>query len=251
MLTFYFSGADGSMIVSDTLTAGMVGRQVLLKFSPEWENLSKTVIFSDGEETRDVVFTGNPVTIPAEVLKYPLRRLAVGALGLGEGGKVVIPTIRALGPEIRPGVEPSGDPGTDPELPVWQQILTLLGDLEDLLTNNRDTLVEAINEALSKASDAKRMYFIPHVSAEGILSWSNYGNLPNPHPANIRGPAGADGKSAYRYAQEGGYEGTEGEFVEKMAAIALGQLMLKDAVTGKDYKLYVENGNLRMREGEV
>ena len=190
------------------------------------------------------------VTIPAEVLKYPLRRLAVGVLGLGEGGKVVIPTIRALGPEIRPGVEPSGDPGTDPELPVWQQILTLLGDLEDLLTNNRDTLVEAINEALSKASDAKRMYFIPHVSAEGILSWSNYGNLPNPHPANIRGPAGADGKSAYRYAQEGGYEGTEGEFVEKMAAIALGQLMLKDAVTGKDYKLYVENGNLRMREGE-
>ena len=30
MLTFYFSGADGSMIVSDTLTAGMVGRQVQL-----------------------------------------------------------------------------------------------------------------------------------------------------------------------------------------------------------------------------
>ncbi len=32
-----------------------------------------------------------------------------------------------------------------------------------------------------------------------------------------QGPAGADGKSAYQYAQDGGYTGTETEFAEKMA----------------------------------
>ena len=34
----------------------------------------------------------------------------------------------------------------------------------------------------------------------------------------IVGPAGADGKSAYAYAVDGGYTGTEAEFAEKMAA---------------------------------
>ena len=38
-------------------------------------------------------------------------------------------------------------------------------------------------------------------------AWQNIGSLQGPP-----GPAGADGKSAYQYAQEGGYTGTEAEF---------------------------------------
>ena len=34
---------------------------------------------------------------------------------------------------------------------------------------------------------------------------------------NIKGPAGAGGKSAYQYAVEGGYNGTEAAFTEKLA----------------------------------
>ena len=36
-----------------------------------------------------------------------------------------------------------------------------------------------------------------------------------------QGPAGADGKSAYQYAKEGGYTGTEAEFAEKLAQVQL------------------------------
>ena len=36
-------------------------------------------------------------------------------------------------------------------------------------------------------------------------------------PKGDTGPTGADGKSAYQYAQEGGYTGTETEFAEKLA----------------------------------
>lgn len=35
--------------------------------------------------------------------------------------------------------------------------------------------------------------FIPAVSPEGIISWSNNGNLPNPSPINIKGRDGEDG----------------------------------------------------------
>ena len=36
-------------------------------------------------------------------------------------------------------------------------------------------------------------YYIPSVSKEGILSWTNSGNLSNPDPINIKGPQGDQG----------------------------------------------------------
>jgi len=35
--------------------------------------------------------------------------------------------------------------------------------------------------------------FTPSVSANGVISWTNDGSLPNPQPVNIKGPAGKDG----------------------------------------------------------
>ncbi len=43
--------------------------------------------------------------------------------------------------------------------------------------------------------------FIPSVSKDGVISWTNNGNLPNPAPVNIRGkegPAGQDGYTPIR-----------------------------------------------------
>mgnify|MGYP000201805855 FL=1 len=37
------------------------------------------------------------------------------------------------------------------------------------------------------------MTFIPSVSAEGVISWTNDGDLDNPAPVNIKGPTGAQG----------------------------------------------------------
>ena len=37
----------------------------------------------------------------------------------------------------------------------------------------------------------------------------------------IKGKDGKDGKSAYQYAQEGGFDGTEEEFANKLASISL------------------------------
>lgn len=74
--------------------------------------------------------------------------------------------------------------------------------------------------------------FIPSVSADGVISWTNDKELPNPEPVNIKGgkgdpgengkdgadgQPGAEGKSAYKYAVVGGYTGTEADFAAKMA----------------------------------
>lgn len=146
MLTFRYSGADGLMAVPETITAGMRGKQILLEFSPEWEGLSKTVVFSNGEVTRDVVFGGNPVTIPAEILEEPLKKLTVGVYGVGDDGSLAIPTVRARGPVIMPGAQPSGEAAAEPVIPLWEQIHAQLGDLGELDTDTKENLVAAINE---------------------------------------------------------------------------------------------------------
>ena len=60
--------------------------------------------------------------------------------------------------------------------------------------------------------------FYPHVSAEGIISWTNDGGKPNPDPVNIKG---TDGKSAYQAAVEAGFSGTESEFNEYLSNIGV------------------------------
>ena len=213
MLTFYFNGAEGTMKVPQVLTSGMVGKKLLLEFSPEWEDLVKTVVFSNGTVTRDVVFSGNPVTIPAEVLEEPLKTLEVGVYGLGSGGEPVIPTVRAQGPVIHPGVKPSGDPSTDPTLPVWGQILAQLGDLSDLSTQTRENLVAAINEVLRRLEAVEEMdetLTLPGVAADAkavgdaLRSLKEGLEQANEHIADIRGifPVAAEGTRATHSASE-------------------------------------------------
>ena len=57
------------------------------------------------------------------------------------------------------------------------------------------------------------------------------------------GPKGADGKSAYETAKEGGYTGTESDFSAALAA-AVKAGALVDDVTGEKYRLGVANGGL-------
>ena len=135
MLTFHFTGADGSMTQAETLTSGMEGRQIRLELDSSWENLTKTAVFRAGAITRVVMDPGTAVTIPAEVLERPYVKLLVGLYGTDADGKLVIPTVMAEGPLIEPGAAPTED-GSAKDLPVWKnlqsQINNLAYRLEDL-----------------------------------------------------------------------------------------------------------------------
>ena len=160
-----------------------------------------------------------------------------------------------------------------------QTIQSQIGDLSDLTTEAKDTLVAAINEAAQTGggggSGEDGGYYAPSVDNEGNLTWTaSKTDMPAVDGANIKGPKGdtgsqgptgatgpkgdtgdtgatgaqgpqgpkgdtgatgpkgetgatgatgpkgekgADGKSAYQYAVEGGYSGTEEEFAAKLA----------------------------------
>ena len=63
------------------------------------------------------------------------------------------------------------------------------------------------------------------------------------------GPKGADGKSAYETAKEGGYSGAESDFSTALAA-AVKAGALVDDVTGEKYRLGVSGGGLYYRKEE-
>lgn len=164
MITIHCSRACAHLASPpELLTAGMAKAvTVQFVFSPEWDGLTKTAVFSNGKTTVDVLaanWDGDTVPVPHEVLAVPGRHARVGVYGADESG-VVLPTVWVSLGKVQPGADPSGDETADPSLPVWAQLQKQIGDLDDLKTYNKGNLVDAINEARSSGGSGGGGYTI-------------------------------------------------------------------------------------------
>lgn len=164
MITIHCSRACAHLASPpELLTAGMAKAvTVEFVFSPDWDGLTKTAVFSNGKATVDVLaanWDGDTVPVPHEVLAVPGRHARVGVYGADESG-VVLPTVWVSLGKVQPGADPSGDETADPSLPVWAQLQKQIGDLDDLQTYNKGNLVDAINEARSSGGSGGGGYTI-------------------------------------------------------------------------------------------
>lgn len=198
----------------EPLTSGSVNvYQCKFQFDDAWDGLTKTVTFQSGSIAKSVQLGATPeCTIPWEVLQQPNRLLMIGVCGM-QGEDTVLPTIWVKAGNIKPGAE-IGD-GTNPPTPsIYQQILAEIGDLTELNTEDKSSLVAAINEIYanggtggggSGAPGEDGGYYAPNVSPDGELTWTaSKPDMPSIPAANIKGPAGADGKDGVPGA-DGGY----------------------------------------------
>ena len=144
------SGSNASLVSSESIPAGIVGAQIQIDYAADiWQRLQKTVIFQ-GAVTKDVLTNSSIVTVPPEVVAKANVNLSVGVYGTDANGSIAVPTIWARLGTVRRAASPSGDTTTDPTLPVWAQIQTDIGNLGDLDTTDKSSLVAAINEALTE-----------------------------------------------------------------------------------------------------
>lgn len=157
---------------------GIIGAKVALWFSPEWEGLTKTVVFRAGEATKDVLDVQDDVIIPVECTQEVGALLEIGVYGVDAENTVAIPTLWAVLGTVYDGADPSGDPSTDPQLPVWAQLLKMYEELQD----------EAITEEQAQDLIDKAVTELP----------------------------AHNGASAYEIAVEHGFEGTEEEWLESL-----------------------------------
>lgn len=111
------------------IPAGLVGGTISLRYGAEWAGLQKTVVFDGCGVTKDVVNAAEVVTVPAEVVARPERKLLVGIYGVGDDGTAT-PTLWLEG-YVCAAADPSGDPSTAPSLPVWAQLESRIRALEE------------------------------------------------------------------------------------------------------------------------
>lgn len=101
---------------------GISGATVRFVYEDDlWKSLNKTVVFK-GCVTKDVLNAGEIVPIPKEVVARAGEYLYVGIYGVDDDNNQIIPTLWANLGKIRSAADPSGDPSTDPALPVWAQL---------------------------------------------------------------------------------------------------------------------------------
>lgn len=291
------------------LTAGMVGVPVSFTFDSGWDGLAVTAVFSGSGVEKSVPLLGATDTVvPWEVMAQPNTRLRIGVEGRLTDGTLVIPTTWAIVGTLIPGANATDDLAKPPTPTPFDRILHLIGNMDDLTTEAKDSLVAAINEAMTKGGveiDPEAVQKIvdeylaknpPSDGADGkdgitptigdngnwYLGDTDTGKpsrgetgpqgpqgetgpqgeqgplgpqgekgdtgpigatpniqigtvetLPAGSPATAsmvgtpenpllnlgipKGQTGDAGKSAYQYAKDGGYTGTEAEFAEKLA----------------------------------
>lgn len=198
MITIHCSRACAHLASPpELLTAGMAKAvTVEFAFTEDWDGLTKTAVFTNGRTTVDVLqasWDDNTVAVPAEVLTTAGRYVRVGVYGSNADG-VALPTIWAELGKVRPGADPSGDASTDPALPVWAQLQEIIGDLDDLTTKAKNTLVAAINEAAKTGSGGSGS--IDLRVADGYIQYSNDGGTTWENLialADLKGDDGAPG----------------------------------------------------------
>ena len=154
MIKVIYNKVCGRCVQSEPLTSGMVGQPIHFEYSHDFDGLAVTAVFTDGKNTVDVVNPGNECIIPHEVLTTVGAVVKVGIYAV-RGDELVIPTIYAHIGVVLKGADPSGDVSIDPTLPVWAQTQALIGNLSQIETETKDSLVAAINE-VKQTADTKQ-----------------------------------------------------------------------------------------------
>lgn len=135
-----------NVIQRETVTSGSVNVYLCqFQFDDSWSGLERTAVFQSGDDKVSVLLDGtNQCQIPWEVLENPRRTLEAGVYGTKDGN-VVLPTIWASLGTIKEGVS-LGETSQPPTPSLYEQILAEIGNLDDLNTTAKDSLVSAINE---------------------------------------------------------------------------------------------------------
>ena len=117
-----------------------------------------------------------------------------------------------------------------------ESVKTIIGKLSSLKTSNKTSIVLSINELFDMISNSeivgeKGDTFIPSVSQEGVISWTNDGGRPNPDPVNIKGPIGNTGPQGLK--GDTGLQGPKGEKGDTGATGPAGPGVVAGGTTGQ------------------
>lgn len=165
----------------EVVTSGSVNvYEVQFQFDSEWDGLEKTAVFRAGDCTVSTLLDETETCIiPWEVFQDAKRTLYAGVYGT-KNGNTVLPTIWASLGEIKQGCEP-GESTQPPTPSVYEQILAEIGNLDNLATSEKDSLVSAINELYYSGGGGGGTGNVssPDINQILVMDRSEYDTLPS------------------------------------------------------------------------
>lgn len=139
--------ADAWLRSSEVLTSGSskAYKSTFSFIHPIWNGLTKKAVFKAGNVVKEQLLADSlSCEIPWEVLQTPGAKLEVGVYGVDATG-VVLPTVWVKAGVIKQGTV-EGDESKEPTPDIYDQIVGTIGPLDQLTTEHKENLVEAINE---------------------------------------------------------------------------------------------------------
>lgn len=214
LATIQVSGVQALAKKHEQIPAGIVGATVTFEFTdPRWEGLTKTAVFR-GCVTRDVIMDGNSVVIPYETVEHPGKKLLVGVFGVDADKNLQIPTVWASLGMICAGADPTGDPSTDPALPVWAQLQEDIAALKNSQSGGDDVDLTgyATEQYVQNYAQPKGNYLTEHQDISGKLDADKLPEAVNDALAQAKASGefdGADGQPGEK--GDKGDTGAQGE----------------------------------------
>lgn len=196
-MSFSVSGQRIELTDAAMLVAGTVNEYTArFTFDAAWDGYQRTAVFSCGDISREQLLTYDACTVPWEVL-ISNGYLRVGVYGTKDGSH--LPTIwteRRL--YINPGAGPTQE-SEDPSPTLVEQLLGRMGDLAALKTEDKSSLVAAINEVWSSGGSGGASVTDAAINEDGhlIITLSTGETIDAGYavgPAGATGAAGKDGK---------------------------------------------------------
>ena len=144
ILEYNVTGQNIELASAAMLVAGTVNEYTArFAFSADWDGYQRVAVFNADGTEREKLLTDDACKVPWEVL-LPGAYLKVGVYGTKDGSRM--PTIWTTHRQyIHDGAGPT-DEAADPSPVLAEQILQRMGDLGELKTEDKSSLVAAINE---------------------------------------------------------------------------------------------------------
>lgn len=189
-------------------------------FDDEWDAYdTKTARFAYGGQYTDIIFVGSRCNVPVITNTYAFH-IGVFAGDLHTTTPVRVPCRKSILSSASIHVDPTPD--------VYDQLMELIKGLGGV---DPDDIAKAVADYLAahpvEETDptvpewAKNKTKPTYSAAEvGAISQDDLQTATNEALAQAKASGefdGADGKTAYQYAVDGGYTGTEAEFASKLA----------------------------------
>ena len=196
-LSFSVSAQRIELTDAAMLVAGTVNEYTArFTFDESWDGYQRTAVFYCNTVEREQLLTDDACTVPWEVL-VANGYLRVGVYGTKDGSR--LPTIwteRRL--YINPGAGPTQE-AADPSPTLVEQLMARMGDLAALKTEDKSSLVAAINEVWSSGGSGGASVTDAAINEDGhlIITLSTGKQIDAGYavgPAGATGAAGKDGQ---------------------------------------------------------